>query len=262
MRIPLLIAGAAAAGVSLTAPASAAPQILGVVASIAPMPLTCSGETCTAQLSAFCLQRQREVPAEKTAYNAADPQAFTLIASRADGSTFQVPLSNRVAFSSAFGYASVRVSVPHALLDQLHATSIAIEAAAGAAVVPVAVAGDPDPQTADEIALTTGPLRELASRHFDAPSTERDAAQVIEAMVNGLPIRFWEGPENRSTLWDRQVTAQLQGAASAEAIALARSVYEGCLPNSYSMRQCLELKHMNLLSDANRAYWDEASPGS
>jgi hypothetical protein len=262
MRIPLLIAGAAAAGLSLTAPASAAPQILGVVASIAPMPLTCSGETCIAQLSAFCLQRQREVPAEKTAYNAADPQAFTLIASRADGSTFQVPLTDQVAFSSAFGYASVRVSVPHALLDQLHATSIAIEAAAGAAVVPVAVAGDPDPQSNAEIALTTGPLRELASRHFDAPSTERDAAQVIEAMVNGLPIRFWEGPENRSTLWDRQVTAQLQDAASAEAIALARSVYEGCLPNSYSMRQCLELKHMNLLSDANRAYWDEASPGS
>jgi len=262
MRIPLLIAGAAAAGLSFTAPASAAPQILGVVASIAPMPLACSGETCTAQLSAFCLQRQREVPAEKTAYGAADPEAFTLLASRADGSKVRVPATDQVAFSSAFGYASIRVSVPHALLDRLQATSLAIEAAPGAAVVPIPVAGDLDPQTADEIALTTGPLRELASRHFDSPSTERDAAQVIEAMVNGLPLRFWDGPENRSTLWNRQVTAQLQGAASAEAIALARSVYEGCLPNSYSVRQCLELKHMNLLSDANRAYWDEASSGS
>ena len=121
MRIPLLIAGAAAAGLSLTAPASAAPQILGVVASIAPMPLACSGETCTAQLSAFCLQRQREVPPEKTAYSAADPQAFTLIALRADGSRVRVPVSDQVAFSSAYGYASVRVSVPHALLDQLEA---------------------------------------------------------------------------------------------------------------------------------------------
>jgi hypothetical protein len=263
MRNPLLIAGAAAIGLSLTAvPALAAPQVLGVVASIAPMPLTCSGETCTAQLSAFCLQRQREVPAEKTAYNAAEPQAFTLIASRADGTTFRVPVNDQVTFSSAFGYASVRVSVPQLFLKQLQATSLAVEAFAGAAVIPVPVAGDPDPQSDDEIALTTGPLRELAGRHFDAPSTERDAAQVIEAMVNGLPLRFWDGPENRSTLWDRQVTPQLQGVASAEAMALARSVYEGCLPNSYSMRQCLELKHMNLLSDANRAYWDEASPGS
>ena len=263
MRVPLLIAGAlAAAGLSLAAPAAAAPQALGVVASIAPMTLACRGETCTAQLSAFCLQREREVPAERTAYRAADLMAFTLTEFRADGSRLRIPASDRVVFSSAFGYASVRVSVPQALLAELNAVSLTIEAAPGAVVLPVAVAGDPDPQTDAEIALVTGPLRALASRHFDAPSTARDTAQVVEAMVNGLPLRFWDGPENRSTLWDRQVTPELQSAASPEAVALAHSMYENCLPNSYSMRQCLELKHMNLLSDANRAYWDEAGPGS
>lgn len=263
MRVPLLIAGAvAAAGLSLAAPAVAAPQVLGLVASIAPVTLTCAGETCTAQLSAFCLQREREVPVERAAYRAADPKAFTLIASQADGSSIRLPAGEQVTFASAFGYASVRVSVPHGLLDELGAAALAVEVAPGAALVPMPVAGDPDPQTEAEIALATGPLRKLASQHFDTPSTARDAAQVIEAMVSGLPIHPWDGPKNQSNLWERRVTPELQAAASPEAVVLARSIFENCMPQSYSTRHCLELKHMNLLSNSNLAYWDEAGPGS
>jgi hypothetical protein len=243
-------------------PAAAAPQILGVVASIAPVEMTCTGGTCTAQLSAFCLQREREVPLEHTRYQAFDPTAFQLVARRSDGATVRVPLDARAGFSSAFGYASVRVTVPGALLAELGAESLAVEVAASAAVVPAPVAGDLDPLDEAEVALATGPLRTLASRHFDSPSTARDAAHLIEAVVNGFPVQSWEGSVDRAGLWERQVTPALQSAASADALALARSVYENCLPSSYSMRQCLELKHMNLLSDANRAYWDEASPGS
>lgn len=262
MRIPSLLAAAILVGGGAAAPAAAAPQVLGVVASIAPVEMSCTGETCTAQLSAFCLQREREVPGEHTAYRAADPGAYTLVARRADGSTIEVALDERVSFSSAFGYASVRVSVPAAVLDEWEAASLAVEVAPSAAVIPVPVAGDADPLKAEEIALATGPLRALASRHFDAPSTARDAAHLIEAVVNGFPVQSWEGSIDRAGLWQRQVTPALKAAASPEAVALARSVYENCLPSSYSMRQCLELKHMNLLSDANRAYWDEASPGS
>jgi hypothetical protein len=262
MRVPPLAFAVAAAALAATSPAAAAPQILGVVASIAPVEMSCTAETCTAQLSAFCLQREREVPGEHTAYRAADPRAFTLLARRADGSTVEVPLDERVRFSSAFGYASVRVSVPAAVLRELDASSLAVAGSAAAAVVPVPVAGDPHPLGEAEIALATGPLRDLASRHFDAPSTHRDAAHLVEAIVNGFPAQSWEGRVDRAALWARQVTPALEAAASPEALALARSVYENCLPSSYSMRQCLELKHMNLLSDANRSYWDEASPGS
>lgn len=263
MRVPLLIAGAVAAtGLALAAPAAAAPQVLGVVASIAPVPLACTGEVCTAQLSAFCLQRERDVPIERTAYRAALPQAFTLIATRADGTSIRLPADEQVGFASAFGYASVRITVPAELLSATEAVALAVEVAPGAAVVPVPVAGDPEPLSEEEIALATGPLRALASRHFDAPSTMRDAAQMVEAMVNGLPRRFWERPDNRSVLWEQQVTPALQAAASPEAVTVARDIYEECLPYIYGMRQCLELKHMNLLFEPNRAYWDEASPGS
>jgi hypothetical protein len=257
LAAPLVVAAALA-----SAPVLAAPQVLGVVASIAPVEMSCTQESCTAQLSAFCLQRERDVPLERTAYRAADPGAFRLLATRADGSTSEIPLDERVNFTSAFGYASVRVSVPAALLAERGAASLSVEVSQSAALVPEPVAGDPNPQVEAEIALATGPLRALASAHFDAPSTARDAAHLIEAVVNGFPVQSWEGSVDRASLWQRQVTPVLEAAASPEAVALARSVYDNCLPSSYSMRQCLELKHMNLLSDANRAYWDEASPGS
>ena len=81
-------------------------------------------------------------------------------------------------------------------------------------------------------------------------------------MANAVSAALLGRTESRSTLWNGRSRRKLQGAASAEAIALARSVYEGRLPNSYSMRQCLELKHMNLSSDANRADRDEAIPAA
>ena len=96
MRVPpLAFAGTLATAVLAAAPVAAAPQILGVVASIAPVEMSCTVDTCTAQLSAFCLQRERDVPAEHAAYRAADPGAFTLLARRADGTTIEVPFDGR-----------------------------------------------------------------------------------------------------------------------------------------------------------------------
>ena len=263
MRVPpLAFAGIVAAAALAATPAAAAPQILGVVASIAPVEMRCTDEGCTAQLSAFCLQRDRDVPLEHTRYQAADPGAFRLLAARADGSSVQMPVDERIRFSSAFGFASVRISVPAEVMKEWGAVALAVEVSPEAALVPSPHAADADPLSEEEIALATGPLRALAGRHFDAPSTHRDAAQLLEAMVNGFPAQSWEGRVDRSALWEAQITPALEAAATPEALALARSVYENCLPSSYSMRQCLELKHMNLLSDPNRAYWDEASPGS
>ncbi len=53
--------------------AAAAPQMLGLVATDAPTPLRCLNGACVAELSAFCLQRWRAIPAAGTAYAAVDP---------------------------------------------------------------------------------------------------------------------------------------------------------------------------------------------
>ena len=58
--------------------ASAAPQILGLVATTAPTPLTCSDGMCSAQFSAFCLQQHRISPTAGTAYRPAKGTALTL----------------------------------------------------------------------------------------------------------------------------------------------------------------------------------------
>jgi len=43
-------------------PAQAAPQILGLIASADPVPMTCVDGTCTAELSSVCLQQHRPTP--------------------------------------------------------------------------------------------------------------------------------------------------------------------------------------------------------
>ena len=60
--------------------ASAAPQILGLLATNAPTPLTCNDGICSAQFSAFCLQQHRKSPTAGTAYRPAKRTALTLTA--------------------------------------------------------------------------------------------------------------------------------------------------------------------------------------
>ena len=240
----------------------AAPQALGVVASVAPTPLMCKGKECSAQFSAFCLQRERDVPTARAAYVAADPSLFTLVATRADGGTQKLAAAPYVSFTSAFGYSSVRISVPRQLLDDLGAVALAVEVGPEATVLPVAAANDPNPLTPEEIAYVTGPLRNLAARHFDQPGTAREAAHLVEELVNGLPGGFRDTVDKRRSVWDRQITPMLHATMAPEAMAVAREAFETCLGHSWGMRQCLEYRHMNLLSDPNRAYWAEVEAGS
>lgn len=58
--------------------AAAAPQILGLVASTAPVPMTCTAGQCSAEVPAFCLQRERTMPRIGTAYRAGPGSRITL----------------------------------------------------------------------------------------------------------------------------------------------------------------------------------------
>src|SRR5258706_119689 len=65
--------------------AQAAPQVLGLVASIRPTPMQCTAAGCRADLSAFCLQQQRPDPGLGTAYRPAPNAAITLIVTSKSG---------------------------------------------------------------------------------------------------------------------------------------------------------------------------------
>jgi hypothetical protein len=64
----LLILFAAAWMVAPAGALAAPPQILGLVATATPTPLSCENGKCWAEFSAFCLQKHRQAPDEKTAY--------------------------------------------------------------------------------------------------------------------------------------------------------------------------------------------------
>ena len=71
--------------IACAAPAQAAPQILGLIASDAPVPMTCAGGTCTAELSSVCLQQHRPTPATGTVYRPAKGTHITLTVTGPNG---------------------------------------------------------------------------------------------------------------------------------------------------------------------------------
>src|SRR5260221_8692867 len=176
MTKALLLAAAMGLGLAGAAPALAAPQALGLVASTGgPTPLDCSGNECSALFSAFCLQEARPAPAQGDAYAPAPGSAVTLLATRADGSTLRLPGAAYLRFSTLVGFTSMRIVLPRASLATLGAITVAVEVGPRATMLPVPVARDRNPQSEAEIALGTGPLRAACEAALERPRTAGDA---------------------------------------------------------------------------------------
>jgi hypothetical protein len=247
-----------AAGFSF--PAAAAPQILGVMASDEPVPLFCSDGECRAEVTAFCLQQERPVPPDDTAYEPVGGGPITLVLKRADGSTFSLDAAGEVNLVSRRGFTAVAIAAPETLLARHGAVAAAVEIGPNVTVTPVPVAGDPKPQSDEEISLASGPMRRLASDRLEQGSAAI-AARLTERLINALPPQDQETAEVRSGLWNTTLGAT---SANSAAVALARQAFDGCqsaLASGYtrSMRHCLELQHGALLIERNEAFWREAA---
>ena len=235
--------------------ATAAPQILAALPSESGIPFTCAEGVCVAELSTYCLQRDRSAPQFGDAYEPSDPGAFTLVVTDASGAERRLGAADHVSFVEGRGFTVISARVAAEALTRLGAVSARIEVKANASLLPVAVIGDPDPLTPDEIARAVGPLRQLGARVVDA-SPEAEAAGVIGALANASPRRGTVEPDRREPLW-RQVT----GGAQSSGQALARSTYDGCLAaydghQAFSFRSCLETRHDALLRDLSVEYWN------
>jgi hypothetical protein len=245
--------------------AMAAPQALGVIASngIA-TPLVCDGSgECSARISAFCLQEARDAPSQGTAYRLADTSAMTLLVRRADGSRFRLPANGYVRIESQLGFTAVKVSLPQSVAVALDATEIAVEVAPNASLLPVETAGDPDPLTEEEIALATGPMRAAAAAIFEVPGPATDAARVASLMINALPPTPVEDAAAVERIWQATVTADVRGALTPEGVVAAEDLYAGCKlavesHTRLSMRECLALRHADLMLTSNRRFWQES----
>ncbi len=257
MRIAMLMTIVAAVITAPLAGASAAPQALGLVATGAPVELDCAGGECWVELSAFCLQQARESPTPGTTYRPIG-DALTLVAVAADGKTLRFAGAEHLTITSARGFTAVRISMPTSALAALGAVRAGVKVGAKVSLVPVPVAGDPWPQSPEEIAAASGALREVGTRLVDNGGPVAGAARLMNALVNGLPDRGRTGVELGDRVWRKTVTRH---DLDAESIARAAEAYGLCRKRAergyyYSIRRCVEQQHDELMSDLNRRYWN------
>jgi hypothetical protein len=261
-----LTAAALTLGLSLPiGSAEAAPQILGVVASNgAPTSLSCTGAECGAHFSAFCLQEARPAPFAGQDYTLAPGASMTLIATTVAGESIRLPAQDYVKITSQIGFTSVHVSVPQSLMTDLGAASLQIEVGENVSVLPTEVAGDVQPQTPEEIAYATTVMRELAAKRFDSTNATSDAARIASVFINALPRSGQENARTRGELWMAKANEPALVNATAEGMKMAKDMYRSCqisveARSSYSMRNCLELRHADLQAVSNHGFWRDTA---
>ncbi len=237
--------------------ALAAPQILAALPSEGGIPFVCTDSGCTAALSTYCLQKNRPTPAYGTVYEPAAPQSFTLVLRDATGTERRLPADGHVTFVENRGFMSVSARISESDLARLGAAEARIEVAANATLLPVPVAGDPNPLTEQEIALATGPLRRLGAHLVD-----RTPTAVAAGMVSGIAGRLPASNPGTAKPDYRGIWKNVAGERADRPAAIrARSELDFCLQRAgarlpVSVRRCLEWRHDRLIRDLNVDYWE------
>jgi hypothetical protein len=249
------------------ATAGAAPQILGLVASNGlPTPLHCRDGTCSGSLPSFCLQEARTAPYSGSEYHLAAVGGLTLVASLANGRSLRLPGNELFSIHTRFGFTTVRVTLPQAGLQAFgiearNLESLAVEVEPGTTLLPIASADDRNPQTPEEIARASGPLRRLATEIFDRPGYMVDAARLVGLVTDELP------PEPQAPVVLRRIWQQVAGAAKERVdpagMVVAARMIDDCervvaAPDSFAVAACLDLRQAGLLATLNRRFWDAA----
>ena len=256
MHIHPMLFVAALLMLTAVGPAVAAPQALGLLATHTPVPLDCSTGKCQAELTAFCLQRDRDIPDPGAEYRVVG-NGVTLIAVSPDGTVQRLPGAPHLTVTSVRGFTAVTVTVEKPALVALGAVRVAVVVGPKVTLAPIAVAGDPAPQSDLGIELASGPLRELADRVVDNGGPEVGAVRLANSMINALPQRGRVPAAVGGRLW-RDVVETHHPEASA--LAIADEVYKGCRRRVdrgyiFKLRDCLEQAHDRLIVDLNLRYW-------
>ncbi len=244
----------------VTNSAMAAPQVLAVLSTGNGAAMECEGTMCSAGLSTYCLQRNREAPPSGTVYHAANTAQFSLVLDFADGSEKVVPVDGVVVFHSRRAFKAVTASVSRAFLDDHGASGVRLIVQAEASLVPEADPDDLNPLTESEIAQATGPLRNMGARVLDSRE-DADTARTLATILRAVPE--WRGfPEpDYQGLWRR--VSRVAAAEKIDPAGLERieqefgdciSVYQA--GKSYGVGYCLMQRHDQVLLDLNKRYWE------
>jgi hypothetical protein len=257
--LTLLVSGGAA---------QAAPQILGLVAT-GPEPTTlyCHGGVCSAHFTTFCLQQDRDAPMLGTAYIAADDASLRLVVTGRDGQQRTVPAQG-ARIETAQNYTSVTISIPERQIRSLGGATVALSVLPRATLLPKSFAGDPSPQTPEEIALATGEHRAIGEDTVDHGGALTEAVGTIMTMINALNARDTGNGERdaavdtglaRAILADSRTTGHER-----DALRDRVDLCSGLAANAWyrdGLSGCLEAYHDSYVSTLTGRYWDAAATG-
>lgn len=141
-------------------------------------------------------------------------------------------------------------------------TSIAVMVGNDVSLLPDVTTDDPDPQSADEIALATGVYRTQASEFFDASSEQADAIRVTNVMINTLPDQGRTKLDSDGHLlaeaFDDGIGEMIDPAAVQRAVAIHDACREKVDVTHHidTMRACLIGSHDNMVVNSNIQFWD------
>ncbi len=244
----------------------AAPQILAVVAMADGAGVVCHGGKCHTDLSAFCLQKNRDIPHTGTVYHPSGDH-FALKVTLEDGRTDVIDVGEGLSFSSRRGFTSVRVAIdPKILSKPVKVARLIVKP--NASLIPAAVPGDPDPLSPGEIAYVTGSLRKLGSETIDQSPKAKASHLLNQAIATITEPRDRATPERLRELWKDVVEDFSETIKrNPEALDRAQKAFDRCTAGAayYSMagvRSCLEYRHGDLMAPLNSEYWERAEPGS
>ncbi|NKB60414.1 MAG: hypothetical protein GKS00_29260 [Alphaproteobacteria bacterium] len=262
MNIRLALATAALIAALPLHAAQAAPQILGLLADSA-VPFHCEDGMCTAEVSAICLQQERDLPAWGTAYRATEPERLSLTGTRADGSAASMPIGEIADFESARGSWAVTIRVPEAAVRALGLTDAALTIEGRVALAPVPEPGDPLPQTAGEIAAAVTAFRKPHQSIVGDTAPGMAAAHVMNEMINTLPHVTLHPDKRGGDLWRKTFGSD---AHDQPGMQQAATFYDICaqkliLVDPVTLRHCLRLGHDDFVTKVNVRYWDASKPG-
>ncbi len=241
-------------------PVSAAPQILGLVASVEPTKLQCVNGICSGEFSAFCLQEHRKSPSAGTAYLPSKNTQLTLsVAGK------QIPLQSQAKYTSIRNYTAVQISLPEQLVQSFGAGPASLSVGKMASLIPVAKNGDPNPISRQEIDAFTGPLRGHAGRASADSNPSIEAARLVSRMVNALQKNGDADEATRLGLWQKEI-GQRSWRVTDKAYKHASKAFRVCKGDFNrhgldGMRSCLEIYHDSAMTDVTKKVWKELKPG-
>jgi hypothetical protein len=221
------------------------------------------GGTCAAELSSVCLQQHRPTPFTGTVYRPAKGTHIILTVTGPNGAVHRMPVAAALTFKSLRQFSSVKVSLPEATVRRLGDGAAWLSVRPGASAIPVAIEGDPNPQSAGEIARYTGPLRTLAEKAFERDSARVNATRILNQMVNRLPERSTAGIEEVGSLWRQTVAKDV----SAETQKFLTHAVKDCRETLRTgvmsdLRACLSYQHDYLSGENTNNAWQAMNPGS